>query len=141
MCDRWREDLLSEALDKAKVPPCDLIVRGQGFKDGGEDLDAFRRSCLSGKVTPEVSLLLSVAQCGKRGRSLIRLAMKSYARQPRAGVGCGQGTMQRRLRSWRSLKVRGVAQCQRLGPILGSWRDVQIPQRYALGSTGAVDQG
>ena len=61
VCDRWREDLLREALDKAKVPPCDLIVRGQGFRDGGEDLEAFRRSCLSGKVTPEVSLLLRSA--------------------------------------------------------------------------------
>ena len=61
VADRWREDLLREALDKAKVPPCDLVVRGQGFKDGGVDLDAFRRSCLSGKVTPEVSLLLRSA--------------------------------------------------------------------------------
>ena len=61
VCDRWREDLLREALDKANVPPCDLVVRGQGFKDGGEDLDAFRRCCLDGKVTPEVSLLLRSA--------------------------------------------------------------------------------
>ena len=61
VADRWREDLLREALDKAKVPPCDLVVRGQGFRDGGVDLDAFRRACLNGEVMPEVSLLLRSA--------------------------------------------------------------------------------
>ena len=61
VCDRWREDLLREALDKTSVPRCDLVVRGQGFKDGGEDLEAFRRACLTGKVTPQVSLLLRSA--------------------------------------------------------------------------------
>ena len=53
--------MLREALDKAGFPVCDLVIRGQGFKDGGEDLDAFRRACLNGKVTPEVSLLLRSA--------------------------------------------------------------------------------
>ena len=61
VCDRWREDLLREALDKANVPPCDLVVRGQGFKDGAADLEAFRGACLRGAVTPEVSLLLRSA--------------------------------------------------------------------------------
>ena len=61
VCDRWREDLLREALDKANVPACDLVIRGQGFKDGGEDLDAFRRAALNGKVTPQESLLLRSA--------------------------------------------------------------------------------
>ena len=61
VCDRWREDLLREALEKMKFPPCDLVVRGQGFKDGGEDLDLFRRACLSGKVCPKPSLLLRSA--------------------------------------------------------------------------------
>ena len=34
---------------------------GKVSSDGGVDLEAFRRSCLSGKVTPEVSLLLRSA--------------------------------------------------------------------------------
>ena len=58
VCDRWRVDLLREALDKMKFPPCDLVERGQGFKDGSEDLDLFRRACLGGKVCPKPSLLL-----------------------------------------------------------------------------------
>ena len=58
VCDRWRVDLLREALDKMKFPPCDLVERGQGFKDGHADLDLFRRACLSGRVCPKPSLLL-----------------------------------------------------------------------------------
>ena len=32
-----------------------LDIRGQGFRDGAEDVRAFRRACLEGKVTPAPS--------------------------------------------------------------------------------------
>ena len=59
--DRWREAELRDALKAAAVPVCPLIARGQGFKDGGEDVRAFRRACLEGKVRPARSLLLRSA--------------------------------------------------------------------------------
>ena len=59
--DRWREPELRDALDKAGVPPAALVTRGQGFKDGAEDVREFRRACLEDKVTPARSLLLRYA--------------------------------------------------------------------------------
>ena len=38
-----------------------LVLRGQGYKDGGEDVRDFRRAFLSGDVTPVPSLLLTAA--------------------------------------------------------------------------------
>ena len=59
--DRWRDAELRDVLDKAGVPPASLISRGQGFKDGAEDVRDFRRACLEGKVTAAPSLLLRYA--------------------------------------------------------------------------------
>ena len=66
VADRWREKELRDALGKSGVPPAGLIVRGQGFKDGGEDVRAFRRACVSGRVTPEPSRLLRFAMAEAR---------------------------------------------------------------------------
>ena len=52
LSDRWRESELRDALDKAGVPTAALELRGQGFKDGGEDVRQFRRACAEGIVTP-----------------------------------------------------------------------------------------
>ena len=59
--DRWRDAELRDVLDHAGVPPASLISRGQGFKDGAEDVRDFRRACLEGKVTAAPSLLLRYA--------------------------------------------------------------------------------
>ena len=59
--DRWREGELKDALDLAGVPQAAFVSRGQGFKDGAEDVRAFRKSCLTGRVTPAESLLLRSA--------------------------------------------------------------------------------
>ena len=61
VCDRWREDELRDTLEKMNFPICDLIVRGMGFLDGGEDVRDFRRAVLTGLVTPEQSLLMRSA--------------------------------------------------------------------------------
>ncbi|MCY4396347.1 MAG: terminase large subunit [Rhodospirillaceae bacterium] len=66
VADRWREAELRDALDAAGVPPAALIFRGQGFKDGAEDVRAFRRACAEGKVTPRRSLLLRAAMAEAR---------------------------------------------------------------------------
>ena len=59
-CDRWRLAELREALGKVglAVP---VIERGQGFKDGAEDVRSFRRAACDGRVTPIESLLLRAA--------------------------------------------------------------------------------
>ena len=59
--DRWREAELRDALKSARVPVAKLELRGMGFKDGAEDVRAFRRACLEDKVTPVQSLILASA--------------------------------------------------------------------------------
>ena len=64
--DRWREAELRDALDAAGVPRAALEFRGQGFKDGAEDVRAFRRACAEDRVTPAPSLLLRSAMAEAR---------------------------------------------------------------------------
>ena len=60
VCDRWREAELIDALTSlaAHVP---IETRGQGFKDGGEDVRHFQRAILTRQVQPVTSLLLRSA--------------------------------------------------------------------------------
>ena len=64
--DRWREAELRDALDAARFPPADLVVRGQGYRDGAEDVRCFRRAVLSDLVRPAESLLLTAAMAEAR---------------------------------------------------------------------------
>ena len=64
--DRYREKDLRAALDRAGVPQAAFVTRGQGFKDGAEDVRAFRRAMLEGKVRPVKSLLLRAAMAEAR---------------------------------------------------------------------------
>ena len=66
VADRWREAELRDALDAARVPSAAVEVRGQGFKDGAEDVRDFRRACLEGRATPAPSLLLRSAMAEAR---------------------------------------------------------------------------
>ncbi len=66
MADRWREGELRDALTAAGVPLASLELRGQGFKDGAEDVRAFRRACAEGRVSPVTSLLLRSAMAEAR---------------------------------------------------------------------------
>ena len=64
--DRWRSGELLDALKAAGVPRAALSLRGQGFKDGAEDVRAFRRGCAEGRVTPAPGLLLAHAMSEAR---------------------------------------------------------------------------
>ena len=66
VADRWREAELRDALDAAGVPPAAYSSRGMGFRDGAEDVRAFRRACADGRVTPVPSLLLRSAMSEAR---------------------------------------------------------------------------
>ena len=66
VCDRWREAELIDALNAARIPTVPLVRRGQGFRDGGEDVRLFRRAVLEQKVIARRTLLLSAAICEAR---------------------------------------------------------------------------
>lgn len=57
VADRWREAELRQNLQHIGMPPTALVTRGQGFRDGGEDVRLFRRAALDGKVSAPVNLL------------------------------------------------------------------------------------
>lgn len=60
-CDRWRERELRQALDRAEVPPSVLVTRGQGYRDGGDDVRDFRRAIMADKVQCRRTLLMRAA--------------------------------------------------------------------------------
>ena len=64
--DRWRVRELADILNRIGLPRVPLHERGQGFKDGGEDVRDFRRACVEGKVRPVPSLLLAAAMSEAR---------------------------------------------------------------------------
>ena len=61
LCDRWREAELLDALLSIGASTVPVITRGQGFKDGGEDVRCFQRGILGGHLRPVRALLLRSA--------------------------------------------------------------------------------
>ena len=66
VADRWREAQLRQALDAIDFPLAQFRTRGQGFRDGGENVRRFRAGRLAGKVRPVRSLLLRSAMSEAR---------------------------------------------------------------------------
>lgn len=58
--DRYKQAELGEAIDRAGIR-CPIIWRGQGFRDGGEDCERFRRAAYDAKIKSSPSLLLRSA--------------------------------------------------------------------------------
>ena len=108
VADRWREAELREVLERIGFPPAELVIRGQGFQDGGQDLREFRRACAGERVRPTRSLLLRRVDGPKRGRSATRPVTGSSRRTRRAGAGQKLATTPRRRRSWPWLLDLGV---------------------------------
>lgn len=65
-CDRWRLAELKEKLEAVRFPLAELVERGQGFKDGGQDVRDFRAAVLGDHVRPSQSLLLRAAMSEAR---------------------------------------------------------------------------
>ena len=61
VADRYREGELREALTAERFPDAGLVFRGQGWRDGGEDVRRFQRAAADGHVRPRRSLLLRSA--------------------------------------------------------------------------------
>jgi phage terminase large subunit-like protein len=60
IADRFRQSELGEAIDAAGIK-CPVIWRGTGWRDGGEDVERFRRAAFDGLVRSAPSLLLRSA--------------------------------------------------------------------------------
>ena len=58
--DRYKQSELGEGIDKSGIR-APLVWRGQGFRDGGEDCERFRRATYDGRVKSRPSLLLRSA--------------------------------------------------------------------------------
>ena len=61
VADRYRVAELRDHLAAINFPPAELVARGMGYRDGAQDVRAFRRAALDGKLTPVRSLLLRSA--------------------------------------------------------------------------------
>ena len=59
--DRYKEAELRDALDAGRMPRRSLVIRGQGWKDGAEDVRRFRRAVAQGRVRAPRSLLIRAA--------------------------------------------------------------------------------
>ena len=66
VCDRWRLAELKQHLEAVRFPLAELIERGQGFRDGGQDVRDFRAAVLGEHVRPSRSLLLTAAMSEAR---------------------------------------------------------------------------
>jgi phage terminase large subunit-like protein len=58
--DRYKQAELGEAMDRAGIAS-PIVWRGQGFRDGGEDAERFRRAAFDGLIKTKPSLLLRSA--------------------------------------------------------------------------------
>ena len=65
-CDRWRLGDLKESLLEVRFPRVAIVERGQGFKDGAQDVRDFRRAAMDRKLRPEHNLLLTSAMSEAR---------------------------------------------------------------------------
>ena len=87
VADRWREAELLQALEESGLPPGGLVSRGQGFRDGGEDVRAFRRAAVDGRLVTPPSLLMrsamaeAVVQMDAAGNSKLAKGAQSGRRQ------------------------------------------------------------
>ena len=66
VADRYRGAELRQVLGAIGFPDAYLELRGQGFKDGGADVRAFRQAVGRGEVLPQKSLLLRSAMSEAR---------------------------------------------------------------------------
>ena len=83
VADRWRVAELADALDSIRFPSTSLVRRGQGYRDGGEDIRDFRRAVLGGRVTPRKSLLMRSAM----GAARVSMDAAGNAKLAKFGAG------------------------------------------------------
>ena len=66
VADRWRFSEIADALDDLGYSDVPVTLRGQGYRDGGEDLRLFRKAAIDGAIRTPESLLMRSAIAGAR---------------------------------------------------------------------------
>ena len=121
-CDRWRISELKQAVELVRFPLAQLIERGMGFRDGGQDVRDFRAAVLAVQVRPSDSLLLAAAmgearavgdpagnwKLAKRGQGGCRAAARDDAAAA-AVLAVAAGYRRQGQGSRRSWRYRGLA--------------------------------
>ena len=55
VCDRYRQSDLIDALDKAGLGNAPIVLRGMGYRDGGDDMRRFRRAAIEERINRPLS--------------------------------------------------------------------------------------
>ena len=82
--DRFKQGEMLEACKASDLPVTRVVFRGQGYKDGAEDVKLFQRALADGEVHPDPSLLLRAAM------SEVRLVYDASANGKIAKMSQGQ---------------------------------------------------
>ena len=82
--DRFKQGEMLEACKASDLPVTRIVFRGQGYKDGAEDVKIFQRALADGEVHPDPSLLLRAAM------SEVRLVYDASANGKIAKMSQGQ---------------------------------------------------
>lgn len=122
LADRWREAELLTALDAAALPSPDVVVRGQGWKDGGEDVRLFRRAVAARQVVAPRLLLLRSAFSGA-------VVLTDAA---------GNAKLARRSEAGRRAKHRDDAAAAAILAVAEGMRQLANPQAPAWSYSGGV---
>ena len=98
--DRYRDGELREALVAVDFPAAGLVFRGQGWRDGAEDVRRFQRAAADGHVRPRRSLLLRLALGA--ARLAVDVARQRETREGQRGrpARTRPRRMRRRPQSW-----------------------------------------
>ena len=64
VADRYRQAELIDALDSVGLTDAPVVLRGQGYRHGGEDMRRFRRAAIEGKIKTLESLVMRSAIAG-----------------------------------------------------------------------------
>ena len=120
VCDRWRDKELRDALEAIGFPQAALVIRGQGYKDGSEDVRGVPSGVfLRGGLRPRPACS-SPRLWEKRGRLRIPRATRNWRRPRRGDVGGVRKMMLLLRRFWRWQP--GTGSGRRLPPVLGGRR-------------------
>ena len=87
--DRFKKSELIGHLNALHFPRAALVLRGQGYRDGSEDVRGFQLAALQGHLTPVKSLLLRSSMAEARlvgdicGKLEARQGLRRWAAKPR----------------------------------------------------------
>ena len=110
VADRYREKDLRQCLQQQGFPWTILVLRGMGFYHGAEDVRAFRRAALDGKIKARRSLLIRSALSES-------VTVSDPAGNEKLAKGVEGGRRKRARDDVAAAAVAAIGEGQRRGPI------------------------